>query len=293
MTRLAALIVTLLTLPFAAATAEERPERIVALSWGLAEALVVLDVPPVGVADLEGYTEWVRSPALPEGVADVGLRTEPSLERLAELAPDLILASDQQAAMEPALSRIAPVEVFEAFDADQDNAAKAREILVTLGERVGKADRAQEVLAQTEARMAEAGERVRAHFGGTVPPVLPIRLLTPTTVRVHGANSLAHAALMGMGLQHADPGAPTDWGFVQRNVDDLAAHEDAIVLNIGPFVGREKLYATQLWQFMPFVREDRYGEVAPVWTFGGAYSLGRLAHAFADALTTLPHGDAE
>jgi len=38
-----------------------------------------------------------------------GLRQEPNVERLATLAPDLILASDQQVDLQPVLERIAPV----------------------------------------------------------------------------------------------------------------------------------------------------------------------------------------
>lgn len=284
-------VVSALSLPAAAQeTLDSRdgpPERIVALSWALAELLVELDVTPAGVADVEGYATWVVQPPLPEGVADVGLRNEPNLERIAALKPDLILASDQQTDMVPMLERIAPVVHFDSFDADHDNAAASRETYLSLARTLGREDMAKTLIDALDARIAAAGERVRAHFGDTVLPVLPIRLMTPTHLRLHGANSMAAAALGRMGLDHAAPGEPTDWGFVQRPVTDLAQFDEALVLAIQPFAQRDELFDTELWQFMPFVRSGRFAEVRPVWTFGSVFSLGHIADAFAEALLTI------
>ncbi|SEL04456.1 iron complex transport system substrate-binding protein [Roseovarius azorensis] len=263
------------------------PDRIAVLSWALAELVLELDIAPVGVADMAGYRKWVRQPALPEGVTDLGLRQEPNIERLADLAPDLILASDQQADLVPVLERIAPVWVIQGFDTAQDNAAASRTAYLDLAHLMGRETLAKERLATLDARIAAAGARVWDHFGGAVPPILPIRLLTSESLRLHGANSMALAALEGMGLQHAAPGRPTEWGFVQKRVEELALFDEAIVLQIEPFPEKDALYATQMWQFMPFVRGGRYAEVRPVWTFGGVFSLGYLADAFAEALVSL------
>lgn len=269
------------------------PERIVTLSWALTELVVELDVTPAGMADVEGYREWVRQPVLPDGIADVGLRNEPNLERISALAPDLILASDQQADLLPVLERIAPVAHFELFDKAQDNAATSRAVYLDLARALGREDLARDRLAKLDAGTRDAGDRVRAHFGGEVPPLVPIRLATLTSLRLHGANSMAKAALDAMGLVHAAPGDPTEWGFVQKRVEDLAGFERAIVLQIGPFAEKDKLYDTQMWQFMPFVKAGRYAEARPVWTFGGVFSLGYMAESFADALLRIDPGAAQ
>lgn len=268
-------------------TFDTPPERIVTLSWALTELVVELDVTPAGMADVDGYREWVRQPVLPDGIADVGLRNEPNLERISALAPDLILASDQQADLLPVLERIAPVAHFDLFDKAQDNAATSREVYLDLARALGREDLARDRLAKLDARIRAAGDRVRAHFGGRVSAVVPIRLATLTSFRLHGANSMAKAALDGMGLVHAAPGAPTEWGFTQQRIEHLAGFERAIVLQIGPFPKRDKLYDTQMWQFMPFVRAGRYAEARPVWTFGGVFSLGYMAESFAEALLTI------
>src|SRR5690606_39426169 len=65
---------------------------VVGLEWGVVENLVSLGVMPVGVADVEGYTAWVTAASLDEGVADVGLRGEPSIDSLVALAPDPVIS---------------------------------------------------------------------------------------------------------------------------------------------------------------------------------------------------------
>ena len=265
----------------------DAPERIVALSWDLAEVVLELDVVPIGIADVDGYRTWVRQPILPPEVLDLGLRNEPNLERLAALAPDLILASDQQVDLVPRLEQIAPVMFVRSFDSAQDNAAVSRETVRSIARILGREDLAEERLSRLDARIAAAGARVRKHFDKNMPPILPIRFLTTETLRLHGANSMAKAAIDAMGLEHAAPGEPTSWGFVQKRVEDLAAVEEAIILHISPFPEMQELQATRLWQFMPFVRGSRHAEVQPVWTFGGAFSIGHLSEAFADALLTI------
>lgn len=286
-----ALLLLMFCWPLGAQTTRDAPpERIAALSWALAELVLELDMVPAGVADVDGYRTWVRQPELRPDVVDLGLRNEPNMQRLAELAPDLILASDQQADLLPRLERIAPVVLFRSFDAAQDNAAVSRETFRALARTLGREALAEERLAELDALIVAAGTRVRAHFGGPVPPILPIRFLSPESLRLHGANSMAKAALDGMGLEHAAPGPPTDWGFMQKRVEDLAAFDEAIVLNIEPFPEKKALHASRIWQFMPFVRDGRYAEVRPVWTFGGTFSVGYLADAFAEALLTLNPG---
>ena len=72
------------------------PQRVVALQWDILENLVGLGIRPAGAADIASRAEWVREPALPDRIVDVGTRAEPNLERIAELKPDLILIGPTQ-----------------------------------------------------------------------------------------------------------------------------------------------------------------------------------------------------
>ncbi len=263
------------------------PASLAALSWGLAEIAVDLDLPLTGVADPGGYADWVGTPPLPPEVVDLGLRNEPNLEAISGLAPALIVGSDQQAGLADRLSAIAPTWIVDEFSAGGDNAAAARATYLRLARAFGRSDRARAGLARIDAAMARAGARVRAAWGAEVPPVLPVRLLTPTTVRIHGTNSMAAAALDGMGLTAAAAGPPTEWGFTLAGIEALAEYPDAAIVHIDPFPEKEALFSTPLWQAIPAVAAGRFAVADPAWTFGGVVSLETLATRFADALVAM------
>jgi iron complex transport system substrate-binding protein len=263
------------------------PDSVAALSWGLAEIAIDLGLPLTGIADVAGYHTWVATPELPEGVRDLGLRTEPNLEAISKLDPDLLIASDQQIDMALRLHEIAPTWLIDQFSADHDNAEVAWDTYHRIAAAFGKADLAARRQAEIEAVMKAAGDRVRAAWGGDVPPVLPVRLLTPTSVRIHGPNSMAEAALRGMGLVPAARGTPTGWGFTLAAIEELAAYPDAAIIHIDPFEEKEKLFASPLWQALPAVAADRFATARSAWTFGSVFSLGVLAERFADALVKM------
>jgi ABC-type Fe3+-hydroxamate transport system substrate-binding protein len=275
--------------PTAAARKEiEAPaKRVIALSWALAEMVLELGETPLAIADVEGYRTWVERPLLPEAVKDVGLRREPSLERIAELEPDLILASDDQLDLVPRLEEIAPVLYFDAFSEDHDNYAFARRAYLELAKALSKGDYAAQQLARLDEDLAGLRERLEAHFGSALPKVTPVQFMDEATVRVHAENSMAQYALEATGLEHGFPQPPSAWGFALKKVEDLAAIEEGFLLHIEPFPDADRLFGQPLWNFMPFVREGRFGAIRPTWTFGGPFSVGYLAEGITEALLKL------
>ena len=103
------------------------PARIVVLDWTLAEAVLDLGHVPVGAPEIALYGEWVVNPPVPEAVTDIGLRTEPDLETLAALQPDVILAVDLDPAQEAQLAQIAPVLVWTHWDARSEERRVGKE----------------------------------------------------------------------------------------------------------------------------------------------------------------------
>ena len=88
------------------------PQRPAVLQWDLLENLVGLGVKPAGACDISSWDTWVREPALPAGIEDLGTRAEPNLERIAKLKPDVILIGPTQLDLMPVLATIAPVLLF-------------------------------------------------------------------------------------------------------------------------------------------------------------------------------------
>ena len=95
--------------------------KVVATEWNVVESLVQLGVDPVGVADVKGYETWDTAAPLRNEPKDIGTRGEPSMDTVASLAPDLIVATtDLPPAAVKQLREVAPVlEVTSADGTDQ------------------------------------------------------------------------------------------------------------------------------------------------------------------------------
>lgn len=266
-------------------TFEAPPERVVTLDWALTEQLLDLGVTPVGAPELALYRDWVGEPAVPEGVADVGLRTEPNLERIAALEPDVILASDLDPAQAQTLSRIAPTVVFGAWSADHDNIAAARDIFLRLAGLFEREATARERLDGMEGRLDEIAARIDELDLPDLATV--VRLNDETTVWINGDNSVPAYTLQRLGLTSEIDLPTTRWGVTQRPLADLAAVEDGVLLAIRPHMAGAAAMEGPLWQALPAVRAGRFAEVPRVWSYGGILSVERHAEVFLDALESL------
>ena len=246
------------------------------LDWALAQQVLDLDVVPVAVPGIALYSEWVETPPIPDTVTDIGRRDAPDLERLAGLAPDVILVSDTAPAEVARFERIAPVLAFDAFDAAHDNIAAARRIYLTLARLLGREDLAQARLAEMEQEI----DRLARDLGdGSIHEAAIIRLNDAATIWVYGANSFAQAALDRLGLQNALPQPAGRWGVAQRPLDVLAGVETGAVLAIRPHGPGAAVFDSPVWRFLPAVAGGRYAEIPPLWSYGGILTLGRHAQA--------------
>lgn len=269
-------------------TFESVPERVVALNWSMAENLVELGIDPVGVADVPGYRRWVVQPELPESVVNVGKRSEPNMERIASLDPDVILLSTDQSGLADKMSRVAPVLFFDAFRKDHSNAEQAKTIFLELGRLFQREERARHQLAMLEARFIWLRGRLRDHFGEDLPAVVSVGFASPTVVRVFGTNGMPWYVLRQLGMESAMPQPASQWGQTQKEVADLneLGRDDAL-LYFRPTVLAGDLLEKPLWNALPVVEAGRVAPVEPAWVYGGAMSLRYLAENMTDALLTI------
>lgn len=126
----------------------DNPQRIVVLEYSFVDTLAAVGVKPVGIAD--DNTRESIVPAYTEVIGDdwtsVGLRREPSLELIASLQPDLIIAdTSRHEAIYGALGEIAPTIAFDSLTGTYDVAIEAAK---TIAHAVGKD-------AEMEARLVE------------------------------------------------------------------------------------------------------------------------------------------
>ncbi|WXL26059.1 ABC transporter substrate-binding protein [Ectopseudomonas mendocina] len=273
--------------PWGLARAATAP-RIASLSWEMTEHLLKLNVLPVAVADAQVYREWVVHPTLPADVPNVGTRTEPNLELLAQSRPQLILITPLLEDIRDKLERIAPVLSYQDFTQEQDNQTLQRNNLLHLATQVGQQARAELELMRMDRRLIQLHQQLLAHFNGQPPKVTVIRFASPTVVYVMGPNSMPEHALQRLGLSPAMKVEKSRWGALQKPVTDLGQINDGVVLYIGPFAQQERVFSTALWQGMPFVRKGHVAEMKPVWTHGGIFCIENLAETISDALLNLP-----
>ena len=96
-------------------TLDKTPSRVVALEYSFVDALAQVGVSPVGVAD-DNKVDRIL-PQVREKIAawqSVGTRSQPSLEVIASLKPDLIIADpSRHTAVFEELKKIAPTVMFD------------------------------------------------------------------------------------------------------------------------------------------------------------------------------------
>ncbi|PQJ85016.1 iron-siderophore ABC transporter substrate-binding protein [Aliivibrio sifiae] len=262
------------------------PEKVITLDWTLTETTLSLGVNPIGITDVQGYQSWVTKPELDDSVLDVGSRSEPNLELITELKPDVILISQYMLPMYDKLNAIAPTLVYTVYNNKKMPLVSAKEITLQLGYLLDKEQQAQDVIAKTEQRLSENGDKIH-RLQTNNKPLLFIRFINDRTVRIHSDGSLAQATINEMGLVNAWHEATNMWGFTTAGLEALARHQQSNVLIFGPLKEAEKKQLTQsaLWQAMAFSRTDSVYELPAIWTFGGLISAQRFSDNITQQLT--------
>ncbi|WP_083586080.1 ABC transporter substrate-binding protein [Chelatococcus daeguensis] len=259
--------------------------RIVALDWGLAETLIAIGAPPVGVPETRTYADWVISPALPPGTADVGLRVEPNLEILQQLAPDLILAIAEHETIRPLLERIAPVLSLPIYGPQGTPYTVAQAATRRLGAVTGRTAEAEALIFRAEETMVSARARLAA--SGNARPVVIASFLDGRHVRIYARHGLFDAVLQRIGLANAWHGPTNAWGFATVGLEALAGMPEARLVLLEP-LPRETARTfrdSPLWNNLPMVRDGRVLRLPPVLMFGTLPAAMRFCTLLTDALT--------
>lgn len=271
--------------------------RVVALEWSYAEDLLALGVQPVGMADIAGYGDWVNvKPQLEPDVADVGTRQEPSLESIAALNPDLIITdADRHADIVEQFEQIAPTLLFNPYPAPDEGVTEYErmvESFQTIASAVDREEEAETVLADLDAHLAEAANRISSADPPTEEVVIAQGFSQEQvpTIRMFLDTSMAVGVLQRLGLENAWNGEPEQYGFNTVDVEALTTVEDASFLYVAQedddiFAGA--LADNAVWQDLTFVEEGRVHPVGgDTWLFGGPLSAEVVADRVVERLAS-------
>ena len=144
-------------------TIESEPTRVATLGWTDQDHALALGVVPVGATEITwggneaGSTDWFDA-AVEEAGGEAPVRYDDAdgapIDEVAELAPDLILATNSgiTEAEYARLSRIAPVVAYP----EAPWTTSWQDSLEMVGEALGRTALAEQVAADTEATIAEA-----------------------------------------------------------------------------------------------------------------------------------------
>lgn len=275
--------------PLSALHLDHPPTRVATLDWALSETVMSLGVTPVAASDTQNYNQWVSKPSLPDSVADLGSRTEPNVELLTKLKPDLILISSYLLPAYDTLSRIAPVAVVDIYNDSQTPLANAEQLTRELGQILNREQQAEDLIKQTRQHLQDNGAKLR-QAGADDRNLMFIRFVNKQTLRIHGKGSLINDTITQMGLHNEWQQATNSWGFATTEISKIAEHQDTRVLIFGPLrpKDREALTQSPLWQAMAFTRNKQVYELPAIWSFGSLIAARRLSDNITRLLTEQP-----
>src|SRR5699024_5871600 len=130
----------------ASTTATDAAPRVKAIDWRKGQTLTAMVVVSVAVVQLDAYDTWVGETRLPSSTRDVGLRTQPNLQLLAQLNLDLITITPMYASLKSRLQRIAPVKSVGIYYDDKPVWKATVQATKALGRAVGQPQAAEQLI---------------------------------------------------------------------------------------------------------------------------------------------------
>jgi iron complex transport system substrate-binding protein len=267
--------------------------EVVGLEWGVIENLISLGVMPVGVADVEGYTAWVSAAPLDEGVVDVGLRGEPSIDALVALEPDLVVATtDLPANIIEQIEGLVPVLVVRAAAAERP-VDQMRDNIRLIAQAVGKEPEADALVERVDAAIAEGAQAIADAGLEGQPFTLADAWMdgNNVSIRAFTAGSLMGAVAEEMGLVNAwDLEGDADYGLAITDVEGLTNLGDVqftYYTNAAEVDAIAELDGNPIWEGLPFVQNGNVHRLPDgIWMFGGPLSVEQFVDATVEALTS-------
>lgn len=258
------------------------PQRVVALEFSFVDALATLGVSPVGVAD-DGDATRVIDPirAKLDEWTSLGSRSQPSLEVIASLNPDLIIADvERHAAVYEDLQRIAPTLILKSRgETYEDNLNAVMKVAQAFGQEEAMAERIAQHNAIMDAYAAQVNSNATVQFA----------VSSEKGVWLHGPRAYAGGVIARLGLNSPIP-EETEQAYIQITLERLVqANPDYFLVGeYGDQTAVDTYKQNPLWSVITAVKNDHYVETDPrLWSLNrGMISAEIMAGELVEMLGT-------
>ena len=252
-------------------TLDKTPSRVVALEYSFVDALAQVGVSPVGVAD-DNKVDRIL-PQVRERIAawqSVGTRSQPSLEVIASLKPDLIIADpSRHTAVFEELKKIAPTVMFdsrhESYQENLETAQKIGDLVGKSAEMKAKINEHNDYIANIAKNLGVQGKK--ASFGTS----------REDKFNIQNDNGYVGSFLTTLGF------APTklnsDQAFVEINLEQLVMEkpEYLFIAHYRDESIARKWEAEPLWKAIPAVKANHvYSVDADMWARGRGLEASKI-----------------
>ncbi|THF70356.1 iron-siderophore ABC transporter substrate-binding protein [Deinococcus sp. Arct2-2] len=231
-------------------------KRVVELEYSFLDTLLALGITPVGGAlgtqgGDRGAPPYLR--ARTANIPATGSRAQPSLETIAALRPQLILADAfVQGEIYPQLAKLAPTAAFQSRRGSLDDLNAQT---LAIGRLVGREAAAKQVLADQQGLILKARTLAKKN----APPFVAA-VATPLSLTVHTDQSFVGSFLEGLGRRNAlsPKGDQTQY---ELSLEGLVALNPQILVL---FTAPDETPITEQWK------------ESPLWQKLSAVQLGRV-----------------
>ncbi|HXF64361.1 MAG TPA: ABC transporter substrate-binding protein [Caldilineaceae bacterium] len=202
------------------------PQRIIALEYSYMDALIALDVAPVGYAD-DGVPAYLLNHLQGTDAVAVGARNEPNLELISQLQPDLIIADvTRHSEIYDHLNAIAPTLIFDSYRGSYDNQIA---IFEALSRVLDKEEQAAAAVQAARAALDEARRVSAAHERSII-----VGVLAANGFWVHTTESFKGSLLAALHLPTTVEPLEGQTQFVMDLEGIAAVNPAAIVVTCAP-----------------------------------------------------------
>ena len=252
-------------------TLDKTPSRVVALEYSFVDALAQVGVSPVGVADDNKIDRIL--PQVREKIAawqSVGTRSQPSLEVIASLKPDLIIADpSRHTAVFEELKKIAPTVMFDSrHESYQENLETAQKI----GDLVGKSSEMKAKINEHNDYIANIAKNL-----GVQGKKASFSTSREDKFNIQNDNGYVGSFLTTLGF------APTklnsDQAFVEINLEQLVMEkpEYLFIAHYRDESIARKWEAEPLWKAIPAVKANHvYSVDSDMWARGRGLEASKI-----------------